>query len=162
LVEAGGVGYSALHLLDPFDAPAEPLGNLFVGGLALESDRELVVGPGHLPYLLAHVHGHPYGTSLVGDGSLHRLADPPGGVGGEAEALLGVELVRRSHEPYVALLDEVPEGQSLSAVLLCDRDDEPEVLLDELGPRCLVAPPCLPAEIYLLLVCKEPVTTNLP
>src|SRR5215213_8588987 len=57
--------------------------------LALELGRKLVVGAGHLPYLLAHVHGHPYGPPLVGDSPLDGLPDPPGGVGGEAEAFLG-------------------------------------------------------------------------
>src|SRR5829696_6782339 len=162
LVEAGGIGYGALDILDPLDLPAEPLGNLCVGGLTLEFGGELVVGAGHLPYLLAHVHGHPYGPPFVGDSPLDSLPDPPGGVGGEAEALLGVELVRCSHEAYVALLDEVPEGQPHPTILLCDGDDEPQVLLDELGPRPLVALPCPPAEIYLLLVCKKPSTTDLP
>src|SRR5215217_8740275 len=74
----------------------------------------------------------------------------------------GVELVCCSHEAYVALLDEIPEGQSHPTVLLCDRDDEPQVLLDELGPRRLVALPCPPAEIYLLLVRKKPSATDLP
>src|SRR5918993_802369 len=81
LVQAGGVGYGALHLLEPIDVPAEALGNLFVGRLALEFGRELVVGAGHLPYLLAHVHGHPYGAPLVGHRPLDGLPDPPGSVG---------------------------------------------------------------------------------
>src|SRR3712207_4506209 len=97
LVEAGGVGYGALYLLDPIDVPADPLGNLCVGRLTLELGGELVVGAGHLPYLLAHVHGHPYGPPLVSHSPLDGLPDPPGGVGREAEALLGVEFVRRSH-----------------------------------------------------------------
>src|SRR5215211_486598 len=108
------------------------------------------------------MHGHPYRPALVGHSPLDGLPDPPGGVGREAEALLRVELVRCSHETYVALLDEVPERQSHPAVLLCDRDDEPQVLLDELGPCRLVAFPCPPAEIYLLLVGKESSRTDLP
>jgi hypothetical protein len=68
---------------------------------------------------------------------------------------------RRSHEPYVALLDEIPEGQAHPAKLLCDRDNESQVLLDERGPPLLVALPRPPAEIYLLLVCKEPSMTDL-
>src|SRR5215211_3039491 len=110
LVEASGVWYGALHVLDPIDVPADPLRNLSVGRLTLELGPELVVDSGHLPYLLAHVHGHPYGPPFVGDRPLDGLPDPPGGVGGEAEALLGVELVCCSHEAYVALLDEVSEG----------------------------------------------------
>src|ERR671932_1282190 len=86
LVETGGVGYGALDVLDPIDVPAEPLGNLFVGRLALKLGRKLVVDPSHLPYLLAHVTRDPNGAPLVGYSSLHRLPDPPCRVGGEAEA----------------------------------------------------------------------------
>src|SRR5829696_10051496 len=39
LVEASGVGYGALHVLDPIDVPADPLRNLSVGRLTLELGR---------------------------------------------------------------------------------------------------------------------------
>jgi hypothetical protein len=55
---------------------------------------------------------------------------------------------------YVSLLDEVLKGQGHLAVLFCDWVDEPQVRPDELGPRCLVAFPCPPAEIDLFLVRK--------
>src|SRR4051794_15352422 len=41
-----------------------------------------------------------------------RLADPPGGVGGELEALAPVELLDRVHQAEVALLDEVEQRQA--------------------------------------------------
>src|SRR5215210_6846353 len=77
------------------------------------------------------MHGYPYGPPLVSYRPLHRLPDPPGGVGGEAEAPVGVELLNGLHKPYVSLLDEVLEGEAVAAVLLGHRDDEAEVLLDE-------------------------------
>jgi hypothetical protein len=65
---------------------------------------------------------------LLGD----RLADPPGRVGRELEALAVVELLGRSHEAQRALLDQVQERETLVAVVLGDRDDEAEVGLDHL------------------------------
>src|SRR5215213_8511710 len=55
-----------------------------------------------------------------------------------------------------------PKGRPIPTVRLCDRDDEPQVLLDELGPCRLVTFPCPPAEIYLLLVRKGSSRTDLP
>ena len=37
------------------------------------------------------VDGDPYGASIVGEGACDGLADPPGGVGGEFAAAIGVE-----------------------------------------------------------------------
>jgi hypothetical protein len=42
---------------------------------------------------------------LILDRALDRLADPPGRVGREAEAALGVELLDRANESQVAFLD---------------------------------------------------------
>ena len=69
---------------------------------------------------------------LVGDGPGDGLADPPGGVGGELEALRVVELVDRPHEAEVALLDQVEEGQATVAVALGDGDHQAQVGFDEL------------------------------
>src|SRR5205807_2482314 len=62
-----------------------------------------------------------------GDG----LADPPGGVGGELEALAPVEHLDGVHQAQIALLDEVEEQQARRLVLLGDRDDQTKVGLDE-------------------------------
>ncbi len=59
-----------------------------------------------------------------------RLADPPRRIGRELEAAAPVELLDGSDEPERALLDEVEEREALVAVVLRDRDDEPEVRLD--------------------------------
>ena len=67
----------------------------------------------------------------VGDAAGDGLADPPRGVGGELEALAPVELLDGVHQAEVALLDEVEQRQAGGLVLLGDRDDEPQVRLDE-------------------------------
>src|SRR5215218_10313021 len=110
LVEARGVPQRALQVANVFYRPAEPPGHFLVSGLALELGGELVVEAGHLAKLVAPVHRHPDGAPLVGHRPLDGLPHPPGGVRGEAEALLGVELLHGLHQAYVSLLDQVLEG----------------------------------------------------
>ena len=77
--------------------------------------------------------------ALVGERARDRLADPPGRVGRELEALALVELLGGAHEADRPLLDQVEERQPLVAVALRDRDDEAEVRLDHLLLRAMVA-----------------------
>ncbi len=67
----------------------------------------------------------------VGDAAGDRLADPPGGIGGELEALAPVELLDGVHQAEVALLDQVEQRQAGRLILLGDRHDETKVRLDE-------------------------------
>ena len=78
-------------------------------------------------------------SRLVGERTGDRLADPPGRVGRELEALAVVELLRRAHEAERPLLDQVQERQSLVAVVLGDRDDQTQVGFDHLLLRVEVA-----------------------
>src|SRR5579883_580331 len=73
----------------------------------------------------------PDGPAGVGDASGDGLADPPGGVGRELEALAPVELLDGVHEAEVPLLDQVEQGQAGRLVLLGDGDDQAEVGLHE-------------------------------
>ena len=84
---------------------------------------------------VAGVHGQPDHARRVGDAALDRLADPPGRVRRELEALAPVELVDRVDEAEVALLHDVEQGQPGRLVLLGDRDDEPQVRVHELAVR---------------------------
>ena len=74
-----------------------------------------------------HVHGDADGAALIGHGAGDRLANPPRGVGAELEAAAILELVDRPHQAGVALLDQVEEAQAAVAVLLGDRDHQPQV-----------------------------------
>ena len=73
----------------------------------------------------------------VGDCARHRLADPPGRVGGELEAFAPVELLDGTDQAEHALLNQVEERQPLTSVVLRDRDDEAQVAADHLvlGPH---------------------------
>ncbi len=68
-----------------------------------------------------------------------RLADPPGRVRRELEALAVVELLGGAYEPDRPLLDQVEERQPLVPVALRDRDDEAQVRLDHLLLGTVVA-----------------------
>ena len=80
-----------------------------------------------------------------------RLADPPDGVGDELDALIGVELPGRGHQPDVAFADEVGEREPAILVFLRHRDDEAQIALDQLLHGLFVARPHLPGDGDLLL-----------
>ena len=94
--------------------------------------------------------GHADRPRLVGERARDRLADPPGRVRRELVAAPPVELLDRADQAERALLDQVEERQALVAVVLRDRDDEPEVRLDHLLLRAHVAALDLLGQLDLL------------
>ena len=132
------------------------LGDLLGGGLAAQLGDELALGAADLVELLDDVDRDADRARLVGQRAGDRLADPPGRVGRELEALAVVELLGRADEPERALLDEVEEGQALVAVVLRDRDDQAEVRLDHLLLRVEVAALDALGEVDLLLRGEQP------
>ncbi len=77
---------------------------------------------------VVHGHGQPDRPLVGGDPALDGLADPPGGVRGELEALAPLELLHRADQTEVALLDELIQAE-LGAVgeLGGDVDDQAQV-----------------------------------
>ena len=118
-----------LHLigLDPGD-----LRDLLGGRLAAQFGDQLALGATDLVELLDDVHGDADRPGLVRQRAGDGLADPPGGIGGELEALPVVELLRGADQAERALLDQVQERQPLVAVVLGDGDDESQVRLHHL------------------------------
>src|SRR5215207_2568188 len=128
----GGLG-RALDRVDLLGLDvAGDLGDLLRRRLAAELGDQLALRAADLVELLDDVDRDADGPRLVGERSGDRLADPPGGVGGELEAPAVVELLRRTDQAQRPLLDQVEEGQALVAVVLGDRDDESKVRLDHL------------------------------
>src|SRR5581483_10890610 len=76
---------------------------------------------------------------VVGDGPLHRLADPPGRVRRELVAAAPVELLDGAVQAQRSLLDQVEERDAEPAVALRDRHDEAQVRLDHAALRPAVA-----------------------
>ena len=88
---------------------------------------ELLAGAPQLQPALLDVDRNPDRVRLVRDRALAGLADPPGRVGRELEALAVVELLHRPVEADRAVLDQVEQRQAMALVALRDRDDEPQV-----------------------------------
>ena len=134
-------GACAERLIESTSSGSMPgdLGDLLGGGLAAQLGDELALGAADLVELLDDVDRDADRARLVGERAGDRLADPPGRVGRELEALAVVELLRRADEAERPLLDQVEERQALVAVVLRDRDDEPQVGLDHLLLRVEVA-----------------------
>src|SRR6266498_3795303 len=92
--------------------------------LAAQVLKELALHPDQLVDGLHHVHGDPDRAGLVGDGPGDGLSDPPRGICRELVTLGIVELLHRSDQPEVALLDQVEEEHPSTDVPLGDRYHE--------------------------------------
>ena len=114
------------------------LGRLLDRRLAALLLEQLLRDVPQLRHRLDHVDRDADRAGLVGDGPGDRLADPPRGVGAELVAAAVLVLVDGPHQAGVALLDQVEERQAAVAVLLGDRDDQPEVAAGELALGLLV------------------------
>src|SRR3954467_9817393 len=122
----------ALDRVDLLGVDPGDLGDLLGGGLAAQLGDELALGAADLVQLLDDVDRDADRARLVGERAGDRLADPPGRVRGELEALAVVELLRRARQAERALLDQVQEREALVAVVLGDRDPQTQVGLDHL------------------------------
>jgi hypothetical protein len=91
----------ALDRVDLLGVDPGDLGDLLVGGLAAELGDELALGAADLVELLDDVDRDADRARLVGERAGDRLADPPGRVRGELEALAVVELLRARTRPSV-------------------------------------------------------------
>ena len=89
------------------------------------------------------MHGDADGAGLICHGAGDGLANPPGGVGGELEALGVVELFDGADEAEVTFLDEVEEEHAAAGVALGKGDDEAQVGFEQvvLGSLAVVDDP---------------------
>src|SRR3990172_11400064 len=71
-------------------------------------------------------------AALIGNGAGDGLADPPRGISGEAEASLHFELAHRFHQPKVAFLNQVQEGDAPANVFLSNADHQARIGLDQM------------------------------
>ncbi len=102
-------------------------------GRAAVLGLQLSLHPAGAADLVTDVSRDADGVGRVLDGTPDRLADPPGRVGGELEALAPVELLDGVDQAEVAFLDQVGEGQARPLVLAGYGYDKPKVGVDELG-----------------------------
>ena len=100
------------------------------------------------------------GAGLVHDGAFDGLANPPGGIGGETEATLGIELLNRPNQPQVAFLDQVEQCQPAVDVPASNLDHQPEITLDHTLTAALFAFTGKPREVHLFFRGKQGRKTN--
>src|SRR5690349_11647445 len=146
----------ALDRVDLLGVDPRDVGDLLGRRLAAELRDQLALGTADLVQLLDHVDRDANRARLVGQGAGDRLANPPGRVRRELEALAVVELLRRADKTERAFLDQIQEGKALVAIVLRDRDDKPEVRLDHLLLRVEVAALDPAREIDLFLGGEQP------
>ncbi len=128
-------------------------GQLFGRGFAAEVLQHLALHAGQLVDDFHHVHRDTDGAGLVSHGAGDGLADPPGGVGGELEALGVVELLDRTDQAQVAFLDQVQEQHAAAGVALGQRNHEAEVGLKQVVLGALAV---VDDEFELALVASDP------
>src|SRR4029077_16333448 len=114
-------------LVDVIELVAGVLGELLESRLASELELESGARPPQLLLTLLHVRRDADGVRLVGDRPLAGLADPPGGVRRDIAALAPADRLGRAVEADRPLLDEVAEGNTVTAIALRVRHHEPEV-----------------------------------
>ena len=121
----------------------ELLGELLRSGLAAEVLQHLALHAGELVDDLDHVHRDADRAGLVGHRAGDRLPDPPGRVRRELVALGVVELLDRTDQAEVALLDQVEEQHAAAGVALGQRDDQAQVGLEQvvLGAAAVLGDP---------------------
>jgi hypothetical protein len=76
----------------------------------------------------AHLHQRPRAQDVF----LDRGADPPHGVGGQAEALVGLELLDGLHQADIAFGDHFADRQAVAAIAHGDLGHETQVAGDHL------------------------------
>ena len=98
-----------------------------------------VLGSGQTAEVRALAVGQPDACGGVSDRPRHRMADPPGGVGGERRPARPVEPLRSPQQPEHPLLEQVEERDSRPPVPTGHADHERQVVCDK--RRQGVAPP---------------------
>src|SRR6266536_1533091 len=126
----------ARHLLDRH---VQLSGQLRVARVAAELGTQPGLAAAQPADPLIHVHRQTdRPRAAVSRPTGDRLADPPGRVGRELEALAPVELLDRAQQPEIALLDQVDQRQAGAGEAPRDRDHQTEIGLDH-GPAGLLA-----------------------
>src|SRR6266700_3270934 len=92
---------------------------------------QLLPGAFQAPELLDLVERQVDGARLLGDGTADKLANPPGGIGAEAIAEIGVKLLDGTHQPQIALVPPVFQCYPQTSIVTGDRKHEAQIGLGE-------------------------------
>ena len=140
--------------------PVDQVGNLIEPDFASAGRFEVADRAQNEVDFLDHMHRQANGARLVHDRALDALPDPPGGVGGETEAALGVVFLDGVDQAEIAFLDQVEERHPAVQVMLGDVDHEPQVVLDHLLSRGKVPGPRAARPVRLFFLRKQRLGAN--
>ena len=160
-LEADRVEDELEQLLHALGGDVELGGDLLERRIAVELLPEQPPCLRHLPNLVRHMDGKADRATLLCECARDGLLDPPRRIGRELEAHRVVELLDGADEAEVPFLDEVEEWDVGACVVPRDRHHEPQVRLDELALRRLVAQVLAPGELALLRRRQEAAVADL-
>ena len=82
--------------------------------------------------LPGHVYRQPDRSSLIDQGPFYILTNPPGGIGGEAEAALRVKFFHSPDQAEIAFLNDVQKGQPPVTVASRERHHQSQIAFNHL------------------------------
>ena len=129
--EGDGLTRKSIQRFERVGIGPERRSQLCRGRFATQLARQF--GPNTLAPLepVMNMRGQSDRARVVLDRTNERLTNPPDRVGRKLEAAAMVELFHGANQAQVAFLDQIRERQTEISVILGDRDDELEVVLDE-------------------------------
>src|SRR5579875_179251 len=153
------------------------LRNLFRRRLASQVLQQAAADANQAVNRLHHMHRDTNRARLVGDCTRNGLTNPPRRIRAELVTLRVVELLDRTNEADIALLDQIQQAHTTANILLRDADDKTQVcfgqaalrlltVLDDAAIRIRLQALGLPAlhtlrQFYLFLRRQQRNTTNL-
>ena len=91
---------------------------------------KMIFGTQDLVQFAHHVDRQAHRARLIHDGPLNALANPPRGIGRKAKSSLGLKLVDGAHQSKIAFFDQIQQGDATVDIVLCNRHDQPQIVLD--------------------------------
>src|SRR6266849_88296 len=107
------------------------LGNLLGRGFTSQVLQQTTTDTNQAIDRLHHMHGDTNCSSLVGNRTRNRLANPPGGVRAKLVAFRVIEFLDRTNQAYIALLDQIQQAHATTNILFRHADNQAQVSLSQ-------------------------------
>src|SRR5438876_300598 len=125
------------HVLD---AVLQRVRDFVVGGFPAKLLRQVRLGAAHPDELGILIERNADAARLLRQRLQHRLAYPPHRIGDEFDALIGIELLDRLEQSFIADRNELGEIETVTLIFFYVGDDEPEIGCDETLSGFFIAP----------------------